>query len=189
MHDHHSHHRRSIRLKGYDYSQPGVYFVTLVTWGRECLFGEIQSGEMRLSSFGRLAEIEWRRLAIRYERIIEDEFIVMPNHIHGIIWIVEKDEDENVGARQNHIEMTGNVPLASPLPGLRPPLAASLGAIVGAYKSTTARLINGMRRSPGTPVWQRNYHEHIIRNEREWGAIRAYISNNPLNWEQDHEHP
>src|SRR3989304_1467169 len=85
------HHRRSIRLKGYDYTQPGAYFVTVVTWQRECLFGEVVGGEMRLSATGSLVENEWRRLVVRFEQVVLDEFIVMPNHVHGILFIVENE--------------------------------------------------------------------------------------------------
>jgi putative transposase len=174
------HHRRSIRLKGYDYSQPGAYFVTLVTWQRECLFGEVVSGQLRLNPFGRLIHNEWQRLGDRFSRVVLDEWIVMPNHLHGILMVVENDMDNvDVGARQKSSSETGESSLASPLQAVShtgPGVASgSLGAIIGAYKSTTTRLINGLRRTPASPVWQRNYYEHIIRNEDELEAIRAYI--------------
>jgi putative transposase len=168
-------HRRSIRLKEYDYSQTGAYFVTLVTVDRACLFGEVEAGVMRLNPFGSIVENEWRRLGERFERINLDEWVVMPNHLHGILLIVEEDVN-----RAGTGEMQGKATGAPP---------GSLGAIVGSYKSITTRMVNALRRTPGELVWQRNYYEHIIRNEDEWEAIRSYIRNNPPQWELDRENP
>jgi putative transposase len=209
------HHRRSIRLKGYDYTQPGAYFITLVTWGRECLFGEVFSGEMHPNPFGRLIGNEWERLTNRFSKIVLDEWICMPNHLHGILMMVENNMDNvvdgavgarqkssretekpsiaspiyssdiEVGARQKSSGKTGDASLASPLQNT----PGSLGAIIGAYKSTTTRLINGLRRTPGLPLWQRNYYEHIIRNEDELKSIRAYVRDNPVRWELDPDNP
>ncbi|MBI4683330.1 MAG: transposase [Nitrospirae bacterium] len=141
------HHRRSIRLKEYDYSQAGAYFVTICTQNRDCTFGDIVGREMRLNDAGRMVEIIWNDLPGHNDNIELDEFIVMPNHFHGIIFIV--------------------------------------GACSKPLKTYSARRINQIRDSPGIPVWQRNYYEHIIRNETELEKIREYIVSNPLNWEQD----
>ena len=204
------HHRHSIRLPDYDYSSPGAYYITLVTWQREILFGEIVEGEMRLSEWGFLVKNEWLRLTDRFPNIQLDEFMVMPNHFHGIVCIIGTDDANDrangVGARQNKESTTGNHSLASPLPGNNaplpvtksplppsflptPPESGSLGNFVGAFKSTTARLINGLRHSPGQSVWQRNYYEHIIRNQDEWQRIRLYIQANPNHWQLDNENP
>jgi len=166
------HHRRSIRLKGYDYTQPGAYFVTIVAWQRECLFGDIKNGEMQWNEFGQIVREEWLKTAqIRPNvEIHEDEFIVMPNHLHGIIWIV--------GA-------TGPV---APTQNKKTLIPNSLGAIVGQFKTASAKRINVLRDARGIPVWQRNYHEHIIRNERELENIWKYIDANPANWENDEEY-
>jgi len=178
--------RRSIRLNGYDYTQAGAYFVTMVTHGHETLFGEIQAGVMQLNEFGDLAESEWQRLEQRFDRVIPDEFIVMPNHVHGILFIIESDTV--VGAGQETDRKNGLNPLAPPLRNASTPnTRQSLGIFIGAYKSTTARLINGLRHAYGTPVWQRNYYERIIRDERELNTIRKYIRDNPLKWEYDQE--
>jgi putative transposase len=133
-----------------------------------------------------------------------DEFVVMPNHMHGIICIVNSVIDVgarqkeasmsgnptittmDVGARQKEASTSGNPPLASPL---RAPTSGSLGNIVGAFKSTSARLINGIKHTPGNPIWQRNYYEHVIRTNDEWQRIRAYIQFNPTNWQLDNENP
>ncbi len=176
------HHRRSIRMKGYDYTQPGAYFVTVVAYGRQIIFGDVIDGVLQLNEFGFLVETEWRRLWQRFDWVVTDEIIVMPNHVHGILFIVYHD---TVGAGQKNSDQSGESSLAPPLqnsPG-------SLGAIIRAYKSTTTRLINGLRHTPGVPVWQRNYYEHIVRDEKEMDAIRQYIQNNPAQWELDQENP
>jgi putative transposase len=170
------HHRRSVRLKGYDYCYPGAYFITLVTRRRECLLGEIQEGVVHLSQIGRIVEQEWCKLGKRFAALVVDEFIVMPNHVHGILLIMkERLVDRNLAIETSSINLVHGVK------------SGTLGAMIGAYKSTTSRLINRLRRTPGAQVWQRNYYEHIIRNEREWKETRAYIYNNPLKWEQDEE--
>jgi len=200
-----SHHRRSVRLQDYDYTLPGAYFVTLVTWQSELLFGEVVDGEVCLNTLGSLVENEWRRLGLRFGQVVLDDFIIMPNHVHGILLIEENDvtgarqKSDSVGARQEQPILSGKSSLASPLPNTPPPnslsnvprgiISGSLGAIIGAYKSTTARLINGLRHTRGAPVWQRNYYEHIIRNEAELTRIQAYIQNNPIQWDTDQLHP
>lgn len=186
------HHRRSIRLKGYDYSQPGAYFVTLVAHQREALFGKMVDGVVNLNGLGSLAMNEWCRLGERFENVIVDEFIVMPNHLHGVLFIQANrltHSNAIVGAGQKDTILPGIPPLAPPLPNAPGLTPASLGVIVGAYKSKTARLINGLRHTPGLPVWQRNYYEHIVRDEAELNRIRQYIQNNPLQWAEDRENP
>jgi REP element-mobilizing transposase RayT len=190
MYEPQKHHRRSIRLKGYDYTQPGAYFITLVTYQREYLFGEVVKGEVVLNEWGYLALNEWQRLGQRYEQVIIDESIVMPNHVHGILLIRGKSDAVGAG-QETTLQIAPNF-FAPPLPhaplrdasGVVP---GSVGAIVGAYKSTTSRLINGLRNTIGASVWQRNYYERIIRDEAELRHIREYILNNPLKWELDLE--
>jgi len=169
------HRRRSIRLKDWDYAQPGAYFVTIVAYGRELLFGQVVGDEIRLSAFGEIVRDEWLASADIRREIRLDEFVVMPNHLHGIVWIVA--DDDIVGA-------TGR----SPLPP-RGPTPRSLGAFIAGYKSAVTKRINEMRGTPGNPVWQRNYYEHIIRNERELDTIRHYIRDNPARWAEDPENP
>lgn len=191
------HHRRSIRLKGYDYTQPGAYFITIVTQNRECVFGEIADGVMRLNEYGGIVGEEWFKTAdLRpYVELNHDEFVVMPNHIHGIIWIAEHD-GAHVGA-QRHCAPTGiRVPADVRIPtDAKPAIPAvnvmpgSIGAIVRAFKSATTKRINEMRGLPGAPVWQRNYYEHIIRGERALERIRQYIAENPIRWHLDRENP
>jgi REP element-mobilizing transposase RayT len=176
------HHRRSIRLPGYDYTQPGAYFITIVTHQRMPSFGEIVDGEMRLNEYGQIVHAEWfQTAAVRpYVMLHCDEFVVMPNHVHGIIWIVDTDADGNdddVNPRA-----VGGVTPTNVIPG-------SLGAIVRSFKSITAKRINALRDTPGAPVWQRNYYEHIIRDDHALARIRDYIQSNPQRWADDQENP
>jgi putative transposase len=175
------HNRRSIRLKDYDYTQAGAYFITVVTWQRECLFGEIAGGEMRLNESGQIVRDEWlKKTKIRPNvEIHEDEFVVMPNHVHGIIWIVGGNPD--VGA-------TGVGATWQVAPTIRQNqtlISGSLGAIIGQFKTASAKRINALRQRRGIPVCQRNYYEHIIRNDHELNNIWNYIDANPTNWEND----
>jgi putative transposase len=195
-----SHHRRSHHLADFDYTQAGFYFVTIVTYQRENNFGSISEGIVNLSRAGLVAQMEWLHLAERFPFVTLDEFIVMPNHFHGILVLREIGNGETrlfaspnqknantIGARLMKLTTTGDCNSASPLPAGT--IAQSLGSLVGAYKSTCARLINGIRGTPGSPVWQRNYFEHIIRNEDDLRRIRSYIRNNPLRWAEDQENP
>ncbi len=165
------HHRRSIRLNGYDYAQPGAYFVTTVTHQRECLFGDVVDGEMMLNVCGEIAKLVWDELPNHYPYVILDEFCVMPNHVHMIIVLSETSSSR--GGFQTH-----------PYPKRH-----ALPEIVRGFKTFSARRINESQNSRGVPVWQRNYYERIVRDDREMNAIRQYIQNNPLNWEQDKENP
>ena len=191
------HHRRSIRLRGYDYTQPGAYFVTLVTQNRVCLFGEVVDGEMRLNALGIIVQEEWFRSAVirPYVRLFPDEFVVMPNHVHGIIWIVDDVGATRRVALTDRVAPTGRVdagamrrvaPTEYPPRG---PAPCSIGAILGQFKSITTKRINALRDAPGAPVWQRNYYEHIIRTEESLHRIREYIRTNPLRWHVDRENP
>ncbi|HAV77112.1 MAG TPA: transposase [Anaerolineae bacterium] len=167
------HHRRSIRLNGYDYSQAGAYFVTIVAWQREMLFGEIVGGEMQLNDFGEIVRDEWERTEIVRPNVELGEYIVMPNHVHGILIFI----DDHVGATRR---------VAPTKTTLQP---NSLGAVIGQFKSIVTKRINGLWNVSGRPVWQRNYYEHIIRNDREMDNIHRYIESNPSMWADDDENP
>jgi REP element-mobilizing transposase RayT len=165
------HRRKNIRLAGYDYKQSGAYFVTIVTQNRECLFGEIVDGGMRLNEAGKVVAGSWAALPNHYANTGLDEFVVMPNHIHGIITL-----QDCVGAG------------LKPAPTMRGK-RHGLSEIVRALKTFSARNINALRQTPGLAVWQRNYHEHVIRNEKSLERIRQYIQDNPLRWAFDRENP
>jgi REP element-mobilizing transposase RayT len=169
-HDLNKHHRRSICLKGYDYTQQGAYFVTICTQDRACPFGEVVDGQMRLNDAGQLVEWTWQDLPNHVSNT-KVAFVVMPNHVHGIIVTV-------VGA--------GSEPAPTkPAPTER----YRLPEMVRQFKTFSARHINAYRGTPGVPVWQWNYYEHIIRNQESLNRIRQYILDNPQCWSSDRENP
>jgi len=265
------HRRRSMRLKGYDYSQAGAYFVTICTQGRACLFGEVVDGEMRLNDAGRMVVAEWERLPALFPNVVLDAFVVMPNHIHGIVILTDPADDATDGAtaigatisgattggaatggattrvapttagddatpvgaglvpalstmaRDDAIPVgAGIVPVPSvpapstpaqsvPAPSVPVPStpaqsvpapstpapsvpAPTLGDVIGAFKSrVTVEYTRGVKTLGWTPfdkrLWQRNYYEHIIRNEEALNRIRRYIVENPIRWAFDRENP
>ena len=154
------HHRRTIRLQNYDYSQSGAYFVTICTKERQNLFGKIDNDILTLNSIGEIAETEWHKTSHVRSNVELDEYIIMPNHLHGIILITNESNDTK--------SETGG-----------------LGEIIRAFKTFSARRINNMRKTTGVPLWQRGFYEHIIRNDDDLNRIRDYIINNPLNWTKD----
>ena len=215
------HHRRSIRLKGYDYSQAGLYFITICCQNRICRFGKIENGAMILNEYGQIAFDEWMKTPNIRSNIQLDAFVVMPNHIHGIIVITD------TGTGVSHTPLNGTNVLHTPIcdtplsvtgvcdknrgvcdknrgvcdtnrgvcdtnrgvcdtnrgvcdTPLRSP-SHTVGAIVRGYKSAVTKQI-------GYSVWHRNYHEHIIRNEKSYQRIANYIVNNPVNWKNDKFH-
>jgi REP element-mobilizing transposase RayT len=168
--------RRSIRLTGYDYTQPGAYFVTICTQDRACLSGEVVDGVMVLNAIGQIVDDEWRLSATLRNEIELDECVVMPNHVHGIVVIDTTRRGDRPVAPTTHGVTCG-------------PKPRSLGAFIAGFKSTVTKRINEMRNTPGVSVWQRNYYEHIIRNDESLNSIREYIINNPLQWELDRENP
>ena len=172
------HHRRSIRLRGYDYSQAGAYFITICTYQRECLFGEIVNSQMCLNKIGCIVAEEWLRSSEIRPGIELDEWIIMPNHIHAIVVFTH-----SVGAHSC-------APLPdAPLQGMPYRKPRSLSSMIAGFKSAATKRINEIRQTPAIPVWQRNYYEHIIRNEESLHNIRQYITNNPSNWLYDSENP
>jgi REP element-mobilizing transposase RayT len=241
------HHRRSIRLKRYDYTQRGAYFVTICTHQRNCLFGEIVDGEIKLNTNGEIARGSWLSIPRDFKNVELDEFVIMPNHLHGII-IIESSEvagealanqdfsqsfSEVVGealanqdfsqsfsevagealANQDFSQLFSEVvgeALANQdfskqqnlssqcfaptvhtgetvkINGTKP---QSLAAITQNYKSVSTRQINRMNKAKGNVIWQRNYYEHIIRNEEALNNILEYVVNNPINWVKDQENP
>jgi REP element-mobilizing transposase RayT len=169
------HHRRSLRVKYYDYSESGAYFVTICTSGRRCLFGKVINGEMRLSGTGRIVEAEWLYVAVARPNIKLDQFVVMPNHFHGILWIAGTDE--------------GTASCAPTMPRFGYLVPGSLSAIIRSFKSSVTNRYNKNQKSTSNTIWQRNFYEHVIRDETSLNHIREYIINNPLSWELDRENP
>jgi len=185
------HHRRSIRLQGYDYSQNGAYFITLCAQDRKPIFGKIVSGEMQLSPFGIIVRDEWLKTAEMRKNIEMDEFVVMPNHFHGIIVI-----DDRGWAR---LEMNGAADLGTgtvhraPTPIIErfgKPTSNTIPTIIRGFKAAVTKQINTIQINAGVynmpeRIWQKNYYEHVIRNETSLNKIREYIMSNPLNWKED----
>jgi putative transposase len=165
------HHRRSIRLQHYDYSQAGSYFITLCTLNRQCLFGEVLSGEMRLSELGVMIRDEWLKTPGRRPNVGLGEWVVMPNHFHAIVMLNGCGKEEDGGGRMQYA------------PTVKSP-SQTLGAIVRGFKSAVTRA-----GAYETSIWQRNYWEHIIRDEHSHHEIATYIANNPTQWENDTLHP
>ncbi len=163
--------RRLTRLKDYDYSHPGAYFITICTKKRHCLFGEIQNEEMKVNDYGEIVRQTWLDLPQHYPNVQLNAFVIMPNHIHGIVFL------EDVGA------------------GLKPAPTGfqdkhhHLSEIIRAFKTFSAKRINKLRNMAGKSGWQRNYYEHVIRRDESLAKIREYIENNPLRWALDRENP
>ena len=191
------HHRRSIRLKHYDYTQPGGYFVTVVSQDRECILGCIEDGGMLLNNAGRMVQSIWEGIPKHYTGIDIDAFQIMPNHVHGIIIITKKYHTQKptitVGAGPRacpqHMQ-----PGEDGQPRGVAPTALSLSDVVHRFKSmTTKRYINGVKLNNWPPfpgkLWQRNYYDHIIRDDKDLNHIREYIRSNPHKWEFDSENP
>ena len=170
------HYPRSIRLKGYDYAQAGAYFVTICTHRRDCLLGEIVDEEMMLSSYGKVVKTCFEEIPQHFAHTEVDAFVVMPNHLHGIIVVSDRHQ----------VEAQHAAPLREAVNG---PLPGSLSTIVRSFKSASTKRINELRGMAGTLFWQRNYYEHVIRSDRDLERIQEYIDTNPLKWALDWENP
>ncbi len=179
------HHRRSIRLREYDYTQAGAYFVTLCVQGRECLLGEINDGSVKLSRIGELIRNAWHNLPTHFPHIALDEFVIMPNHLHAILILSDRARRGEAFAEssRNETNLTANASPSQQHPnGTKP---HSLNAVLQNFKSVSTRRVNQFRKKAGVPFWQRDYYEHIIRDDRDLQNIREYIRNNPYHWSSD----
>jgi REP element-mobilizing transposase RayT len=184
------HHRRSIRLKDYDYTQHGAYFITICTRNRERLLGSVQDGQIVLNDVGNIVESVWQGLPNRFPSVGLDAYVIMPNHVHGIIAVgaqliapcpVGRDDKTDQEGAMNHAPtIVGN-------PAGAMNHAPTLGNIVRTFKAASTNVIRKSR-APAF-AWQRNYHEHIIRDERSLNGIHRYIQVNPLLWLYDRENP
>lgn len=166
------HHRQSLRLQSFDYTAAAVYFLTICTHGRRCIFGDVEEGEMRLGAAGAVAAEEWTRSAGIRPYVTLDAFVVMPNHVHGVV--VTNTTSQPPGRTANHTPQRAT---------------SSLGSFVAGYKSAVTARIKTLPDAPSGPVWQRNYYEHIIRKTEDLDRVRDYIANNPARWDLDRENP
>ena len=203
--DQQKHHRQSIRLQQYDYSWPGAYFVTICVREKECVLGDITNGAMQLSEWGRIVHEFWDAIPDHFPNASIDGRVTMPNHGHAIIKI---DHDRRGAATAPHIATpnvaASNNAISDDAVSLdenagremgeetgeeTSPLRPTLGQIVAYYKYQTTKRINELRGTPGIPFWQRNYWEHVVRDEIDLNRIQHYIENNPLRWREDQLNP
>ena len=158
--------RKGLRLRQYDYAQAGMYFVTVCTQDRACVFGSVAGNEMRLDELGCLIEASWRALPTQFSNMTLDEFVVMPNHFHGLVVL---EGEKGPGAMNR---------------------APTLGEVVRSFKARCTRSCRGaIHGARGVSLWQRDYYEHVIRNEQDLSRIREYIRNNPAQWALDRNNP
>ena len=167
--------RRSVRLRGFDYSELGNYFITICTAGKKHILGAIQDRRMILSPAGKAVRAAWFDLPGRYPSIELREFVVMPNHVHAIVSLTQPIRRALRGAASS--APTNGKPVPCP----------TLGEIVRAFKSLSAIEVNHVLDHSGQAVWQRSYYEHIIRHAKEYDQIRRYIADNPIRWDEDPE--
>jgi REP element-mobilizing transposase RayT len=167
---------KTIRLRHFAYSETGAYSLTLVTHERQCLFGTVEDEEMYLSPYGEIVHEEWLRSAEIRPQIRLDEYVIMPNHIHAIVWI--EDDLAEKSAR------------SAALPrGSRERTPASVSSLMVGFKAATTRRIRESMGNPKLSVWQPRFHDHVIRSEAVLNALREYIQANPRNWNRDTENP
>ena len=160
--------------------------MTIVAWHRECLFGEVVDREVKLTKFGFVAEQQWKKLPNRFPNIELGAFVIMPNHMHGIIVITD-----GRGTAGNPNDLDGESSRRAPTTreGFQKPVMGSIPTIIRSYKSAVAYRINLMRKTQGIPIWQRNYWEHIIRNQQDLQNKTDYLEANPILWDEDDENP
>ena len=185
------HHRRSIRLRNYDYSQPGAYFVTICTYQKQSWFGEIKNGQIYLNQLGKIVADEWLKTCKIRPNFKLDEWVIMPNHFHGIVIINDySGDDQSLGARDPPLDLGArDAPLdlgARDAPLQQKP--NSLSSCIAGFKSAVTKRINLLRQNTDTPIWQRNYYESILRDEKYLAVVREYIINNPKNWPNDRDY-
>jgi REP element-mobilizing transposase RayT len=173
------HHRQSIRLRDYNYSQPGYYFLTICTYKKQCWFGEIKNDQMYINQIGKIVANEWLNTPKIRPNFQLDEWVIMPNHLHGIVIINERISglvDEKItlwGARNAPLRQEPN----------------SISSFVAGFKSAATKRINLLRDNRDIPIWQRNHYESIIRDEQSLITIQEYIKNNPCQWQKDSDNP
>ncbi|MCZ8201367.1 transposase [Microcystis sp. LE19-55.1A] len=176
------HHRRSIRLRNYDYSQPGAYFVTICTYQKQSWFEEIKNGQIYLNQLGKIVADEWLKTCKIPPNFKLDEWVIMPNHFHGIVIINDySGDDQSLGARDAPLDLGARDAPLQQKPN-------SLSSCIAGFKSAVTKRINLLRQNTDTPIWQRNYYESILRDEKYLAVVREYIINNPKNWPNDRDY-
>jgi REP element-mobilizing transposase RayT len=166
-------HRRSIRLRNYPYAERGFFFITICTHEKRCTLGKIANYEIALSKIGQIAEKCWREIPLHFPTAKLDQYTIMPNHLHGIV-IISKDESAPT--------------LDTPFERFGKPIRGSLPTIIRSFKSAVTKRVHELGENGSLPVWQRNYFEHVIRNQDSLNKIRNYIWENPIHWCADEYH-
>jgi REP element-mobilizing transposase RayT len=183
--------RNSLRYEGFDYTSCGAYFVTICTYQGQCLFGDIANHEMQLNPVGLVADQCWWEIPDHFPHVqVDDEAVVMPNHTHGIVWIVDDPTVEQQNGPQ--FQAPANFKQARKDPVVREfgkPIAGSLSTILGAYKAAVTRKVNEQGLLPARMRWHRNFWDHIIRNDDDLERCRSYIRSNAARWDKDALHP
>jgi putative transposase len=191
----------SIPLKEYDYSRAGAYFVTICAFGRKCIFGGISDYRFVHNKYGEVVDQFWRETELHFTSVKLDEYVVMPNHFHGILNILDAPNVAAQHAAQLQVpDPTQDTPVVAAQlqdrnqiigksPILKPIKAGSFSAIIRSFKSAVTKTIHEISCYQYLDIWQRNYYEHIIRNEDELQKIRDYIRGNPMKWAYDEENP
>ena len=171
--------RRAIRLPGFDYAETGRYFVTLCACDMHCLFGRMENGAVLLGPIGQIADSRWREIPSHFPHVLLDAFVVMPNHVHGILILT----------RGQGADRHGNaVPLQGMPEGFQRPVAGSIPTIVRSYKSAVTYQAGRILRRKGMRLWQSNYFERVLRDDKEYLAASRYILENPSAWHRDKLH-
>ena len=179
--------RRSIRLPLFDYAQPYFYFVTICSFGKECIFGHVEGREMFLNALGRLVDECWRQIPRHFSVVELAPHVVMPNHIHGIIRLRHATDGASVAKQLGRARHAVPLRPDRPVREFASPTVGSIPTIVGAFKAAVSKRIRALGNSEGRPIWQRGYFERVIRTEKEFGAICEYIRFNPSQWNSDEE--
>ena len=175
--------RTTLRLPGYDYTQAGAYFVTMCTYGQECILGHVSDETMILNQLGQIVDEEWMRSGELRAEIDVDVHVIMPNHLHGIVVINPEDHMvKKARLRKEHHDLSGS----SQKSGL---MKKSLGSFIAGFKSAVTKRSKALSEKSQKSVWQRNYYDHIIRNDDDLVRVREYIINNPAHWHKDRFHP
>ena len=184
--------RRATRLRDYDYSQPGAYFVTICVQHRKCLLGTITDDKMQLNEIGQMVVECWNQIPQHFPSVELGEHIIMPNHFHGIIsWGITEARSphppKNINTGRGEVPSPDNNAMNPNRRGEVP--SPALGKIMAYFKYQSTKHINQHHNTPGTRIWQRNYHDHIIRNAEDLQRLRQYIQDNPMKWALDQLHP
>jgi putative transposase len=169
--------RKALRLLTRDYSQAGSYFVTICTHEKKCVLGSVESSQVQLSRVGEIVRATWNALPERFSRVVLDELVIMPNHLHAILTLMVEGFAPPGSVNMNK------------MPAARPAAYFSLPDVIGAFKSISTIHVNRLMNSKGSPLWQRSYFEHVIRNGEDLKNAQRYILDNPLRWSLDEENP